>query len=101
MIEGQFSDGIKKLFTSQDFRFTTAHGKLYTTAMKCSEDGKYCIHSLGKKDVSKKADFGGIIDKVEVLGFDEPVQWNMDEEGLHLNVNAYSDKPIVFRITLR
>lgn len=101
VIEGQFSDGIKKLFTSQDFRFTTAHGKLYTTAMKCSEDGKYCIHSLGKKDVSKKADFGGIIDKVEVLGFDEPVQWNMDEEGLHLNVNAYSDKPIVFRITLR
>ena len=31
IVEGQFSDGIKKNFTSQDFRFTTANGKLYAT----------------------------------------------------------------------
>lgn len=101
VVEGQFSDGIKKLFTSEDFRFTTAHGKLYAIAMKCSEDGSYCITSLGRKDVSKKAEFGGIIDAVEVLGSEEPVVWNADEEGLHIKTGFFSDKPIVFRIILR
>lgn len=101
VVEGQFSDGIKKLFTSEDFRFTTAHGKLYVTAMKCSGDGKYCVTSLGRKDVSRKAEFGGIIDSVETLGSNEGTGWYVDEEGLHVETAYYSEKPIVFRVTLR
>lgn len=101
IVEGQFSDRIKKQFTSKDFRFTTAHGRLYATALKCSGDGRYCITSLGIKDVSRKADFGGIIDAVQVLGTDEDPVWSVDEEGLHIETAFHSDKPIVFRITLR
>lgn len=101
IVEGQFSDGIKKLFTPKDFRFTTAHGKLFATALKCSEHGKYCITSLGKQDVSHKANFGGIIEAVEVLGTEEAADWSVDEEGLHIATSFRSDKPIVFRITLK
>ena len=34
VVDGQFSDSIKKNFTSEDFRFTTAGGYLYATALK-------------------------------------------------------------------
>lgn len=101
VVEGHFSDGDKKMFTSHDFRFTTARGKLYAIALKCSEDGTYCITSLGKKDVSEKVDFSGIIESVEVLGMKEKAAWHDDEEGLHIKTDFVSDKPIVFRITLR
>lgn len=100
IVEGQFSDGIKKNFTSEDFRFTTANGKLYVTALKCSADHKYCIKSLGIQDASKKANFSGIIRKVEVLGKDGELAWTRDEEGLHIECGVESDKPIVFRITI-
>ena len=43
IVEGQFSDGIKKNFTSEDFRFTTANGKLYATVLKCSTDHTVCM----------------------------------------------------------
>ena len=100
IVEGQFSDGIKKNFTSQDFRFTTANGKLYATVLKCSTDHTYCIKSLGIQDASKKANFSGIIRKVEVLGKDGELAWTRDEEGLHIECGVESDKPIVFRITI-
>ena len=42
--DGQFSDGIKKNFTSRDFRFTTAGSCVYATALKCSDSGEYrCV----------------------------------------------------------
>ena len=100
IVEGQFSDGIKKNFTSQDFRFTTANGKLYATVLKCSADHTYCIKSLGIQDASKKANFSGIIRKVEVLGKEGELAWTRDEEGLHIECGVESDKPIVFRITI-
>lgn len=100
IVEGQFSDGIKKNFTSADFRFTTANGKLYAAVMKCSEDGNYCIHSLGIQDASKKANFNGIIRKVELLGSEEETVWNRDENGLHIRCRRQSEYPLVFRITV-
>ena len=100
IVEGQFSDGIKKNFTSQDFRFTTANGKLYATVLKCSTDHTYCIKSLGIQDASKKANFSGIIRKVEVLGKDGELAWTRDEKNLHIECGVESDKPIVFRITI-
>ena len=100
IVEGQFSDGIKKNFTEKDFRFTTAHGKLYAIAMKGSEDGKYCIKTLGIHDVKKHANFGGIIQKIEALATGEAVQWNQTEEGLLIQTTAGRELPVVFRITL-
>lgn len=100
VVEGQFSDGIKKNFTSQDFRFTTAEGCLYAIAMKCSETGEYCIRSLGIQDASRQANFHGIITDMEVLGCEEKPAWNRDEEGLHITSAFRSDSPVTFKITL-
>ena len=66
--------------------------------LKCSEDGKYCIRSLGVQDASKHANFHGIIQSVEVLGSDQEPQWSRDQEGLHITSSMKSKDPIVFKI---
>lgn len=98
IVEGQFSDGIKKNFTSRDFRFTTAGGFLYATALRCSDQGEYCIRSLGEQDASKQANFHGIIRSVEVLGDAQRPVWSRDREGLHIRSGFVSDCPVVFKI---
>lgn len=98
IVEGQFSDGIKKNFTSRDFRFTTRGGYLYATALKCSDDGEYCITSLGEQDASRQANFHGIIRSIEVLGEEEKPEWSRDEEGVHVRSRVRKNVPIVFRI---
>lgn len=98
IVEGQFSDGIKKNFTSEDFRFTTKGGYLYATALKCSKTGEYCITSLGEQDASRQANFHGIIRSVEVLGEKEAPDWSRDEAGLHIKTGFRSNAPIVFKL---
>lgn len=98
IVEGQFSDGIKKNFTSRDFRFTTRGGYLYATALKCSDDGEYCITSLGEQDASRQANFHGIIRSIEVLGEEEKPEWSRDEEGVHVRSRVRKNVPIVFKI---
>lgn len=98
IVEGQFSDGIKKNFTSRDFRFTMANGYLYAVALKCSEDGEYCIRSLGMQDASRQANFHGIIRSVEVLGCTEEPKWNRSKDGLAVRTSMQSKNPIVFKI---
>lgn len=100
IVEGQFSDGIKKNFTSEDFRFTTNGGSLYATALKADPDGKYCIRSLAKQDASKLPKFHGIIRDVEVLGGEGKPVWSRDEEGLHIKTDMVSDMPVVFKIAV-
>lgn len=100
IVEGQFSDGIKKNFTSSDFRFTSGKGYLYATALKCSEDGNYCIRSLGVQDASRQAHFHGIIRSVEVLGVQEKPSFSRDAEGLKLSTSYRSDAPVVFKIKI-
>lgn len=98
IVEGQFSDGIKKNFTSHDFRFTTAKGYLYATALKRSKNGEYCIVSLGEQDASKQANFHGIIRSVEALESGGSLEWSRDEQGLHIKYDTKSVDPVVFKI---
>jgi len=98
--DGQFSDGIQKHFTSKDFRFTTAKGYLYATALKCSQDGDYCITSLGEQDASRQANFHGIIHDVIALETKQSCQWHRDGQGLHIQCSFQSDYPIVFKIAV-
>ncbi len=98
--EGQFSDGIAKNFTPADFRFTTANGFLYVTALRCSENGVYLVRSLGEQDASRQANFHGIIRDIELLGCSEKPRWSRDEAGLRLETPMKSDKPIVFRLRI-
>lgn len=98
IVEGGFADGIKKNFTHQDIRFTTRGEYLYATALKGSEDGQYCIVSLGEQDASKQANFHGIIRSVEVLGCDEAPEWHRDAEGLHVSTSLRTEMPVVMKI---
>lgn len=100
IVEGQFADKIKKNFTSEDFRFTMAHGFLYAIALVCSGDGKYLIKTLGEKDASRQANFHGVIRDVRILGCEEKPVWERAEEGLHIATSYRSEDPVVFRITL-
>lgn len=98
--EGQFSDGVDKVFTSHDFRFTTRGGALYATALKASDDDTYCIASLAEQDASRVANFHGIPREVRALGFDGPLTWSRDAEGLHIHAHCPTDMPVVFKITI-
>ncbi len=101
VLEGQFTDSIKKNFTPQDIRFTTANGYLYAAALKASRDGKYLITSLDMQDASHRDNFCGIIRDVKVLGCDKQPKWERRQDGLHIET-AYDsgDYPIVFKITI-
>ena len=99
IVEGQFSDGIKKNFTPEDFRFTMGHGYMYVIAMKASEDGCYRVKALGKRDASKQANFSGLIREITLLGGGE-CAWARDETALTIHADQQSDTPLVFRLAL-
>lgn len=95
IVEGGFSDGITKTFTSQDIRFTTKGSYLYATVLNYPENGEVVIKSLGHRI------FRGIVKEVSVLGYEEQVDWNMTEEALEIKTNRVSsDKPVVFKILM-
>lgn len=57
VVEGQFSDGIKKEFTSDDIRYTMNGGNLYAIVMKCSENGEYTFPCSGGTGRIQEAEF--------------------------------------------
>ena len=48
--EGQFTDGVAKAYTGEDFRFTCRGGAIYAVAMACPADGVLRIRSLARWD---------------------------------------------------
>ena len=101
VIEGHFSDGVKKEFTSRDIRYTVNGTNLYATVLRCSPDGTYTFPALAVKDPSKSSNFHGIIKSIEVLGFEQKPVWHRDEEAMYVSVpGVRTDKPVVFKITL-
>lgn len=99
--EGQFTDGEDKVFTKEDFRFTTKGTYLYAICLSYPEDGKVMVKSLADQDASHLLKFHGIINKVEVLGFEEEPVWERTEEGLKITTSKVkSDKPVVFKISI-
>jgi alpha-L-fucosidase len=101
VIEGQFSDGIKKEFTSQDIRYTVNGENLYAIPLHEADNGEYHFTLLGERDASKKANFHGIIKHVELLGYEGKPEWTRDEEALHVKTKPMgTENPVVFRITL-
>ena len=84
-IEGQFSDGSAGSgYTSSDFRFTAGNGCIYAICMEWPSSDKVVIKSLAESKDANKPAFHGLIDRVDVLGFDGEVTWKVDKEGLHI-----------------
>ncbi len=98
--EGQFADSEAKKFTSEDIRFTVNNGSIYAICLNMKGCDGICIKSLAKSANMHKPDFSGIINDVEIIGYDNEVQWTRDEDGLKIKTGVIdSDKPVVFKIS--
>lgn len=99
---GQFTDSLDKVFTKEDFRFTVKGSHLYITSLNYPEDGHILVKSLADSVSSKGTSFHGIIEKIEILGFDEAPTWKQTQDGLFITTEKVkSDKPVVFRVTIQ
>lgn len=103
IVEGQFTDGAKKDFTSEDIRYTCKGSSIYAFVLNFPESGEVSLRSLADRDASSKPYFHGIIDDISVLGFnDAKTEWSRDGETLRIKTeNVRSDSPVVFKITTR
>jgi len=99
IVEGQFTDAKDKVFTAEDFRFTTGHGGIYAASLHYPENGEILIRSLRSGSEKAPAILGADVRAVRVLGYDETPQWSRSEEGLRIKTDTVcSDKPVVFKI---
>ncbi|MBQ2928893.1 MAG: alpha-L-fucosidase [Clostridia bacterium] len=99
--EGQFTDGVEKVFTSEDIRFTVKGENLYCTVLSWPEDGHVVIKSLGHSENANLPEFHGIIRDVDVLGCDEKPAWSREKGGLHVTMPGIkTDKPVVVRVKI-
>lgn len=97
--EGQFSDGSFTEYTSTDFRFTVGNGAIYAICMQYPLDGNIIIKSLSKSKNPQLPAFHGIIKSVNILGFNEKIDFSVDEEGLKFKtVGISSSFPVVIKI---
>ncbi len=97
--EGQFGDGKEKVFSTEDFRFTSNNGCIYAFAMNYPEDGHVVIKSLRESPDQNIPEFHGIIQNVEILGFEEKINFEVNAEGLCFTTKSVSsDFPVVIKI---
>ena len=100
-IEGQFTDNMSRVYTSEDFRFTVRGDCLYAVVMKYPEDGKLIIRSLAESPNQNVPEFHGIISAINILGFNETPVWTRNTEGLFLKTKTVkSSTPVVFKIKI-
>jgi alpha-L-fucosidase len=97
VVGGSFNDTKRGAFTSQDIRFTTRGDTLYAITLAWPEHGSVTIKSLATDSGLFQRD----IEKVELLGYNEPLHWRCDQSGL--TVDLPSRRPceyaFVFRIS--
>ena len=99
--EGQFTDGVEKVFTAEDIRFTVKGENLYCTVLSWPEDGKVVIKSLGHSEDANLPEFHGIVKDVDVLGCAEKPVWSREKGGLHVSApSVKTDKPVVIRVKI-
>lgn len=98
-MEGQFQDGSDKSYTEKDFRFTAGNGCIYAICLHYPEHGRIVIEALSDSDDQNKPRFHGIIKDVEILGFDEKIQFTKDKEALKFTTTTVeSTMPVVIKI---
>ncbi len=95
VVGGSFNDTKRGAFTSQDFRFTTRGDTLYAIALAWPEHGSVTIKSLATDSGLFQRD----IERVELLGYNEPLHWRRDGSGL--TVDLPSRRPYAYAFALR
>lgn len=94
--EGHFTDMQRKVFTSEDIRFTSKADIIYAIVMKWPNDGVVKIKSLGDDCRYLKS----TIVNVEILGHKIKPQYELRK---HLELSAdieADDKPVVIKINI-
>jgi alpha-L-fucosidase len=93
--DGFFKDGDEKQFTTEDFRFTYKNGYLYAFQMRPSKTVKI-------KTLRKHIPHDYLIESVELLGSDEKITFDRNEECLEISINSElkNDLPICFKIEI-
>lgn len=100
--EGQFTDNEELPYTKEDIRFTAKGDSIYAFVMNYPKDGQVLIRSLANSKDQNVPEFHSLIQKVEILGYDVPLTYNKDEEGLHIQSETIDSKmPVVIRIKVR
>ncbi|OMC78144.1 alpha-L-fucosidase [Paenibacillus odorifer] len=97
IVEGQFTDGITKIFTNEDIRFTVKGSYLYATVLVYPNNGIVQIKSLKENS----AHFHGMIKQIKILGVEEQPAWERTDEALVIKTTSVrSETPVVLRIEL-
>ena len=96
---GFFTDGVRKEFTSADFRFTRKGACVYTAALRPDPNGEYCCRTF--RAIHDPVFDGLHRDILRVSRPDgQPVHWDRTENGLILKTASAGTMPVVFRLEL-
>jgi alpha-L-fucosidase len=95
VLAGSFTDTARDPFSGQDIRFTRRGETLYAIALAWPDGDQLTVTSLG----TNARLYAHAIDKVELLGHSEPLQWTRDPAGL--TVTLPSRKPCAHAFALR
>lgn len=99
--EGQFQDGTETRYTSRDYRFTAANGAIYAICMACPEDGRFTVRALADSRDQNVPEFHGLVESVEILGYDGDLAWHKDADGLHVQADVHGEFPVVLKIRVQ
>ena len=100
--EGQFTDLQAPEYQEQDFRFTAKDGVIYVFAMNYPEHGSVTVRSLAKSKDQNMPQFHGLVLDVRALGETRLPQWNVDGEGLHIQMRlGRREFPVVWRVEVK
>lgn len=113
--EGQFQDGVRLDYTSEDYRFTSKGSSIYAICMKCPDGDALTVKAFADSKDQNVPEFHGIIKKVEILGFDEmkcaemksstadnseevasALTYFTDENGLHITAPGLAGLPAFY-----
>lgn len=102
--DGQFSDTNDKIYTSQDYRFTSNKGNIYAICMRAPKDGKFLIKSLAKVPEKNEKCLGVYcqIRSIQLLGDRRSLLFSQTNEGLFVDTDrTFNTKnPVVFKISV-
>lgn len=99
--EGQFQDGTETRYTPRDYRFTTGNGAIYAICMACPEDGRFTVRALADSRDQNVPEFHGLVESVEILGYDGDLVWHKDADGLHVQADVHGEFPVVLKVCVQ
>lgn len=98
VIEGYFTDYIRKPFTSKDIRYTYKEGYAYAFILKVPEDNNVCLKSFAFPNTGDELEIG----KISLLSYSQDIMYTRDNKGLYMKLpdNISKEYPICFKIEM-